>query len=112
VLIGMATTQAEWEATIERVLAASDRWVVQEVAALPVSEFPVLGEDGQMRLEPFHAVVGFAPTRHGLSIMGRASQKQVVNVAQRGGICVIAIGHPPGRLVGPDPDEATQEKAR
>ncbi len=102
VLIGIATTQADWESAIERILRGADRWVVQQVASLPVSEFPVIGDDGQMHMEPFHTVVGFAPTRHGMSIMGRASQKQVVNVAQRGGICVIALGHPPGRLVGPD----------
>jgi len=46
--------------------------------------------------------MGFAPSKYGLAIMGRASQKQVVNVAQRGGMCVIAVGHPPERLVGPD----------
>jgi hypothetical protein len=102
VLIGIATPQSEWESAIERGLHDSDRWVVQQVASLPVNEFPVITDDGRMHMEPFHVVVGFAPTRHGLSILGRASQKQVVNVAQRGGVCVIATGHPPGRLVGPD----------
>lgn len=102
VLIGLATSQADWEATIDRIITSGERWVVQQLAALPVNEFPVVGDDGRVHLEPFHTVVGFAPTRHGLSIMGRASQKQVVNVAQRGGICVIAMGHPPGRLVGPE----------
>jgi hypothetical protein len=28
-------------------------------------------------------------------------QKQVVNVAQRGGMCGVMIGHPPVRLYGP-----------
>jgi uncharacterized circularly permuted ATP-grasp superfamily protein len=102
VLIGIATSQADWEAAMDRTLAGDDRWVVQQVASLPVNEFPVIGDGGQMRLEPFHTVVGFAPTRHGMSIMGRASQKQVVNIAQRGGVCVIAIGHTPERLVGPE----------
>jgi hypothetical protein len=102
VLIGMATSQSEWEAALERIVSSGERWVAQQLAALPVSEFPVITDDGQTHVEPFHVVVGFAPTRHGMSIMGRASQKQVVNVAQRGGICVIATGHPPGRLVGPD----------
>jgi len=31
----------------------------------------------------------------------RASQKQVVNVAQRGGMCAVLIGQVPGRLYGP-----------
>jgi hypothetical protein len=33
--------------------------------------------------------------------LGRASQKQVVNVAQRGGMCGVLIGRPAGRLFGP-----------
>jgi uncharacterized circularly permuted ATP-grasp superfamily protein len=103
VLIGLATSQADWEAAIEGILKSDDRWVVQQLASLPVNDFPVVGDEGHVHLEPFHTVVGFAPTRHGMSILGRASQKQVVNVAQRGGVCVIAMGHPPGRLVGPEP---------
>ena len=52
---------------------------------------------------PAKAVIkGFAPTTDGVAVLGRASQKQVVNVAQRGGICAVLVGHPPGRLHGPD----------
>jgi hypothetical protein len=47
--------------------------------------------------------MGFAPSKYGLSVLGRASQKQVVNVAQRGGMCSVMIGHPPAPLVGPGP---------
>jgi hypothetical protein len=46
--------------------------------------------------------MGFAATKYGLAILGRASQKQVVNVAQRGGICAVMRGYPPERLLGPD----------
>ena len=52
--------------------------------------------DGSLHVEPFYLVMGFAATRYGLAILGRASQKQVVNVAQRGGMCVVMIGHPAG----------------
>jgi hypothetical protein len=102
VLIGLACEQNEWEATLQRIVSQTERWVVQQLAAIPVSEFPVLGEDGGFYLEPFYLVMGFAPSKYGVAILGRASQKQVVNVAQRGGMCVIAIGHPPPRLVGPE----------
>lgn len=101
VLLGPATTQTEWESAIDRALADSERWVVQQLASIPVSEFPLLGPDGKPHSEPFYAVMGFAATRYGLAILGRASQKQVVNVAQRGGMCVVALGHPPGKLLGP-----------
>jgi len=42
---------------------------------------------------PLYTVMGFAPTKYGLAILGRASQKQVVNVAQRGGLCGVMLGH-------------------
>ena len=60
----------------------------------------MLAPDGKVHFEPFYTVMGFAPTKYGLSVLARASQKQVVNVAQRGGMCVLMIGRP-GQLVGP-----------
>jgi hypothetical protein len=101
VQLGPSLEAPEWEAAIGRALADPDRWVVQQLASLPVSESPVLGPDGHVYVEPFYTVIGFAATRDGLAILGRASQKQVVNVAQRGGMCAVMIGHPPARLHGP-----------
>jgi hypothetical protein len=74
---------------------------VQLLASIPVHEFPVVGPDGVVHTEPFHVVMGFAPTQYGVAILGRASQKQVVNVAQRGGMCVVFIGRMTSRLHGP-----------
>ena len=84
-----------------KALADSERWVVQQLASIPVSEFPVIDAEGHVHMEPFYVVMGFAPSKYGLSILARASQKQVVNVAQRGGLCAVMIGHPPNRLLGP-----------
>jgi hypothetical protein len=94
VWIGPGQTQSEWESALERALADPERWVVQQLAGIPVREFPVLGPDDTIHEEPFYTVMGFAPSKYGLAILGRASQKQVVNVAQRGGMCVVMIGHP------------------
>jgi hypothetical protein len=102
VTIGPAVKQAEWESALERALADKERWVVQRLASIPVNVFPVIGPDGGVHVEPFHVVMGFAATRDGVAILGRASQKQVVNVALRGGMCGVMIGHAPGRLYGPD----------
>ena len=101
VAIGHVQTQAEWEAGIERALADRDRWVVQQLASIPVNAFPVVDSAGVVHTEPFYIVMGFAPSRYGLSIMARASQKQVINVAQRGGMCAVLVGRPPPRLLGP-----------
>ncbi len=102
VLIGLACDQAMWDETIQGVCTAgADRWVVQQLASIPVNEFPIIEDGEQFHLEPFYTVMGFAPSKYGVAILGRASQKQVVNVAQRGGMCVVAIGHSPPRLQGP-----------
>jgi hypothetical protein len=103
VLIGPAADDSEWDAALDRALADPNRWVVQQLASIPVSEFPVVGPDGRVHHEPFHVVMGFAPSQYGVAVLGRASQKQVVNVAQRGGMCVIFVDRPAGRLHGPAP---------
>lgn len=102
VLIGMATSTGDWDAAIQHAVTQAERWVIQQLAPIPVSEFPVIDDSGKVHVEPFYTVMGFAPSKYGVAILGRASQKQVVNVAQRGGMCVVAIGHPPGRLIGPN----------
>lgn len=102
VLLGLAASASEWEEAIERAMSDGQDWVVQQLAGIPVHEFPVVDESGHVQLEPFYVVMGFAPSKYGVAILCRASQKQVVNVAQRGGICAIAIGHPTQQLVGPD----------
>jgi hypothetical protein len=101
VVIGPLVEQTAWDDAIEKALADQERWVVQQLASIPVSVFPVLGPDGKIHFEPFYTVMGFAPSKYGVAILGRASQKQVVNVAQRGGMCVVLIGRAPGRLHGP-----------
>jgi hypothetical protein len=101
VVMGPAASDAEWETAVEQALSDPTRWVAQQLASIPVHEFPVLGPDGVVHSEPFHIVMGFAPTQYGVAILGRASQKQVVNVAQRGGMCVVFIGRMTSRLHGP-----------
>jgi hypothetical protein len=101
VLLGHSMTRPDWESAIEKALQDQQRWVVQQLAGIPVYEFPVVGPGGKLQVEPFHTVLGFSPTKDGLSILGRASQKQVVNIAQRGGMCAVVVGHPPGGLMGP-----------
>jgi hypothetical protein len=101
VQIGPAMTRPEWDAAIERALADKERWVVQQLAIIPVSEFPVVTPEGSLHLEPFHTVMGFSTCKYGVSVLARASQKQVVNVAQRGGMCAVMVGYGPHRLYGP-----------
>lgn len=99
VLVGPATTQGAWERALEHALLdAEDAWVVQELAALPTLDAPARGGDGAPRDEPFHVVLGFAPSRYGLGVLARASRDAVVNVAQRGAMCAVVVGAPPAGL--------------
>jgi len=97
VVLGHGLTAREWEAALDAALADRERWVVQQLASIPVNEFPVVDPDGKVHVEPFYTVMGFAPSKYGVAILGRASQKQVVNVALRGGMCAVMVGHPPER---------------
>jgi hypothetical protein len=104
IVIGHAATQAGWDAALERAVVGPERWVVQQLASIPVREFPVVGPDGAVHPEPFYTVMGFAPGRSGVAILARASQKQVVNVARCGGMCAVTIGEAPPPLAGANPD--------
>jgi hypothetical protein len=97
--LGPSTSETEWHALIDRAVADPERWVAQQLVNLPVLEFPVLDPAGYVHAEPFFTVMGFAPSTYGLATLVRASQKQVVNIAQRGGMCALMVGHPPGRIV-------------
>jgi hypothetical protein len=92
VVIGPAASDAEWLNTIDTALSEPGEWVVQRMATVTAYEFPVVQDDRSIHIEPFYMVVGFAPTKYGTSILGRASQKQVVNVAQKGGMCAVLVG--------------------
>jgi len=108
--IGHSMEQAEWDAAIQAALAEPNPgWVVQKMARTKVAEFPVVDNDGTVHMAPFYFVLGFAATKRGVSILGRASQKQVVNVAQRGGLCTVLVGRHEQELRPPLPTNTTQE---
>jgi hypothetical protein len=92
VLLGPSVSEAEWLDAIDHALSEPGEWVVQRLARITAYEFPVAQPDQSISVQPFYMVVGFAPTKYGTSVLGRASQKQVVNVAQRGGMCVVLVG--------------------
>lgn len=92
VLLGPSASDAEWHDAIDHALTEPGEWVVQRMARITAYEFPVVQADRTISVQPFYMVVGFAPTKYGTAVLGRASQKQVVNVAQRGGLCVVLVG--------------------
>jgi hypothetical protein len=101
VVIGPSVSEAEWEATIQEAQTGEEAFVAQRLARINVSEFPIVTPDGSVSFEPFYLVMGFAPTKYGVAVLGRASQRQVVNVAQRGGMCGVLVGRHLHKLHGP-----------
>lgn len=89
--VGASLDQSTWDQLLDTALADEERWVVQQKVALPVQEFAVLGPNGEIHLEPFYVVMGFVPSRYGVGLVARASQQQVVNVAQHGGECGVMV---------------------
>ncbi len=101
ILIGPSVTQREWDEAIERAVHEPGGWVTQRLAQIAIYEFPVVSETGAVTAAPFYVVIGLAPTKYGLSVLGRASQKQVVNVAQRGGMLAVFIGQHRAPIAAP-----------
>ncbi len=91
VLVGPTTSPGEWASAIDRALIDEERWVVQQLAPIPVKSFHVLDESDRLHVEPFYIVMGMAPSRYGVALVARASQQAVVNVAQRGGMCAVMV---------------------
>src|SRR6266542_164595 len=91
VIVGQAATESRWDSAIDRALVDDDRWVIQQVASIPVKPFHVLDESDRLSVEPFYVVMGFAPSRYGVALLVRASQQHVVNVAQHGGMCAVMV---------------------
>jgi hypothetical protein len=99
--------QSDWEAAIQKAVnEPNPGWVVQKMARVNTGEFPVVDNDGAVHMSPFYFVLGFAATKRGLSILGRASQRQVVNVAQRGGMCAVLVGRHEQNILPPLPTPA------
>lgn len=95
ILLGSSVSEKEWTEALDKALAGGEqRWVLQQVTTLPVHDFPMRGGDGRVRSESFYAVMGLVSTPLGVAMLGRASQKQVVNVAQRGGIFSVFVASP------------------
>ena len=89
IVIGKDTTQQHWDEMIDRGCVEYGKWIAQEYRKVSTKTFPALDESGDIVFEEFYTVYGLAGTPEGIGILGRASQKKIVNVAQRGGIVAV-----------------------
>lgn len=85
VTIGRYTREGDWQAVLEAGLKEEGGWVVQRFGAPEEFTFPLF-ENGELAFEGHNIVYGLSSTPEGTGILGRVSVRNVVNVAQHGGL--------------------------
>lgn len=90
VVFGREITRSQWEKKIAASLDLPGEWVIQQLGRLRKKCFfrpnPV-----DSREKELYVVSGFFATERGLGIVGRMSERTVVNVARRGGLTPILM---------------------
>lgn len=89
VVFGHQVDQARWETELAKALNKPFTTVVQKAAQVRAELFPVAYKNGNVRLEPYFTVTGFAATTDGMALLGRSSKESVVNVSRRGGLVAV-----------------------
>lgn len=90
IVLGCEAKRAEWHKKISVALKEPGEWVIQALGILRTKSFfsPV---DKKIKEKDFYVVSGFFATEKGLGIVGRMSERMVVNVARRGGLTPILL---------------------
>jgi hypothetical protein len=82
---------AQFAEALERALGAPGAWVAQAYSPVAEKDFPVIDENGGIALAEYFSVLGLFASEQRLGILGRASRKKVVNVAQDGGLVAVLM---------------------
>ncbi|MBI1884315.1 MAG: hypothetical protein HYS08_08965 [Chlamydiae bacterium] len=91
ILMGDETPKITWEKALEKAIRDPGSYVLQKRCATRKKKFPILDEKGRVTEKNLNVVCGFIYSPYGLGILGRASQREIVNVAQQGGMTAILI---------------------
>jgi hypothetical protein len=91
IVIGPEVTEAVWDAALQRAASHPYSHVAQRYTPVRLKEFPVVRDDGAIATEDFHVTCGFIVSASEIGILGRASKKTVVNVAQKGGLTTVLM---------------------
>lgn len=85
VTMGRDAASGEWDEAVERALTDGGNWVVQKYGEPERYVFPIF-EDGALTFKEHNIVYGLSSTAMGSAVLGRVSTKNIVNVAQHGGL--------------------------
>lgn len=91
VTIGPDVTQQAWEQVIQEAVAHPSAYVVQRYSPPRTKQFPIIDDSGEVTSEELFVNCGFVATAKDIGIVGRASRKSVVNVAQQGGLTTVLM---------------------
>jgi hypothetical protein len=86
ILLGREISARAFELALERGVREPGRWVLQAYTPIAEKDFPVIDTAGELHHVEYFSVLGLFVSEQRLAILGRASQRKVVNVAQKGGI--------------------------
>lgn len=90
VVFGRDVTPQVWEQKIETALKEPGEWVIQKLGKLRKKSFFRPG-GRQLHEKDLYVVSGFFATEKGVGIVGRMSERTVVNVARQGGLTPILL---------------------
>ena len=87
--LGREIAQPDWDRALSDALRAPGRFVVQDYRPVAEKDFPVIDEEGNLGRAEYFSVLGLFASEQRLGILGRASRRKVVNVAQKGGVVAV-----------------------
>lgn len=90
VAFGRYLSRREWEKLLEKAFRKEGEWVIQHQAELRMKKFLTFGR-GKIQEESLYVVDGFIVTPDGISVIGRGSRREVVNVARHGGLVATLV---------------------
>ncbi len=88
VVFGNEMKRSLWEKKIEAGLKEPGEWVIQKLGELKKRGFFRHGKKSALKKD-YYVVSGFFATDKGIGVVGRMSERTVVNVARRGGLTPI-----------------------
>ena len=88
VVFGQEAKRSDWERKIVAGLKESGEWVIQKLGLLRKRSFFRHGAKSAQEKD-YYVVSGFFATGKGIGIVGRMSERTVVNVARQGGLTPI-----------------------
>jgi hypothetical protein len=86
ILLGADCSERAWQQALERAVKNPGTWVAQSFRPIAEKDFPVIDEEGNVGLAEYWNVLGLYSSEQRLGMLGRASRRRVVNVAQKGGL--------------------------